>query len=189
MSMPRKGDAKHPDFSPPWCQDILARQDIKHLSSIHKQHDGDNVTNAIFEKTLYSDQANAIRAHLSFRRTSNEPDAVDNIEECYLLSIGDGLDGKTGRAHGGFNALVLDNVAGGLAHHMNPDPRPPATAFLHTEYHAPISTPCVVLARAWATKVERRKYFVTAVIEDGQGKVLASSTSLFIAMRPPGASL
>ena len=62
----------------------------------------------MFEHTLYSDRG--IRAHLSFRRPCKEADAIRPLEECFLLSVGDGVDGKTGRAHGGFNSLMLDHM-------------------------------------------------------------------------------
>lgn len=171
----------HPDFDQPWCKELLADPNIKWAKQSQDEWPKGKVTNSLFEVTLYNDRA--LRAHLSFYRPCKEPDAVKDWEECFLLSIGDGLDGKTGRAHGGFNSLVLDQLAGSCAHHAAPNPIPPATATITIDFKAPIDTPCVVLCRGWATKIERRKIFVRAIIENGTGKLLASSNSLFISAR------
>lgn len=135
----------------------------------------------MFEYTLYSDRG--IRAHLSFRRPCKEPESVDGMEACFLLSIGDGLDGKAGRSHGGFNALILDHISGHVAHYSGPNPNSPATATMTIDYKAPINTPCVILARAWLIELSGRKVWVRAVLEDGDGKVLSTAKSLFISAR------
>ena len=135
----------------------------------------------MFEQTLYTPRA--IRVHLSFRRPSKEPNSVSQFEDCFLVSLGDGLDGQAGRAHGGFNSLLLDHISGHAAYHADPDPLSPATATMTTDYKAPIKTPCVVLARAWVVEHIGRKCWVSAVMEDGEGKAYAASKALFIAAR------
>ncbi|KAI6814046.1 hypothetical protein KC332_g461 [Hortaea werneckii] len=175
--------AEHPDFKSPWCQQLLVSPSTTDIRDSAFDFQRDDTTNALFRQTLYNGKA--VKAHISFRRPCQDPKALKGIEECNLISVGPGVDGKTGRAHGGFNALVLDQVTGSCAYfHAGPDPIPPATARLEVEYKAPISTPCVVFARAWATKKERRKIWVKGVIQDGQGKVLASGEALYITARP-----
>ncbi|KAF2095778.1 hypothetical protein NA57DRAFT_78560 [Rhizodiscina lignyota] len=172
----------HPDFDTPWCKKLLADPNLKWREQVPDRYHGKTVTNAMFEQTLYTEHG--IRAHLAFSRPSEEPDAIEGTEACFLMSIGNGLDGKRGRAHGGFNALVLDQVSGSASHHMKPDPNPPATATITVDFKAPINTPCVIFSRAWVIEIDRRKVWVKAVIEDGEGHVYASAKSLFVAAKP-----
>jgi thioesterase superfamily protein 4 len=61
---------------------------------------------------------------------------------------------------------------------------PPATASLAMNYRAPIKTPGIVLARATVSKVDGRKVWVKAAIEDGKGGVFADGEALYIIARP-----
>lgn len=171
--------ADHPDFASPWCQSLLSDPNIQWIHDVSKDA---AVTNRMFNVTLHTSRA--VRANLSILRRSSEPDAVLQKEYCMLLSIGDGIDGKAGRAHGGFNALILDQVTGYCAFYSVPKASPPATATLTVDYKAPVNTPGVVLARAWVTETTGRKIWLRAVIEDCDGKVLASAKALFINPRP-----
>lgn len=168
----------HPDFDKPWCKTLLANPDIEWKSRMYERTTPENVTNSMFEWTLYGERG--IRSHLSFRRPCKEPDSIKPLEECFLLSFGDALDGKTGRAHGGLNSLILDHISGHGAHYADPRPISPATATMTVNFHRPINTPCLVLARAWLVEYTGRKVWVRAVIEDEEGNTLASSKSLFI---------
>jgi len=177
-------DEIHPDFQQEWCLNILRDSSVVIIPQrIDPQSSGGNerVSNSMFEYTLYSERG--IRAHLLLQRPCSEPDSILPTEDCMLISIGDGLDGKAGRAHGGFNALILDQISGGLAHRARPVRIPPATATITIDYKAPISTPAVILLRAWAYELVGRKIWVKGVIEDENGKLLASSKSLFIYAR------
>lgn len=100
----------HPDFDKPWIKDVLSNPDIEWKARRHKETDDDKVSNSMFEWTLYGERG--IRAHLSFRRPCKEPESIKDMEECFLISIGDALDGKTGRAHGGLSSILLDHIAG-----------------------------------------------------------------------------
>ena len=176
----------HPDFADkPWCKRVFKDPDlefIRHPNETTWKNKNGKATNTMFEYTLYSERG--IRAHLSFRRRCKEADSILPWEECFLLSIGDGVDGAPGRAHGGFDSLILDHICGHCAHHASPSDLNPATATLTTDYKAPVSTPCVILARGWVIELSGRKIWVRAVLEDGDGKVLAAGKALFIAARP-----
>jgi hypothetical protein len=97
----------HTDFDRPWCQAILKDPHVVHSKQTHEfaQNPG-RVMNTMFQYSLYTDRG--IRGHLSFRRPSKETESIYPWEECFLISVGDGVDGATGRAHGGFNSLLLD---------------------------------------------------------------------------------
>ncbi len=176
--------ASHPDFNHQWCRELLSNPDIKWSTTTDEKNASkpERVSNSMFEYTLYSDRG--IRAHLSFRRPTKEPEAVDGWEACFLLSIGDGVDGMSGRAHGGFNGVILDHICGHVAHHASSfNPVSPATATMTIDYKAPVSTPCVVLARGWLVEKSGRKVWVKAVLQDGEGRPLATAKCLFILAR------
>ncbi|KIW94377.1 uncharacterized protein Z519_04353 [Cladophialophora bantiana CBS 173.52] len=176
----------HRDFDLPWCKNLL-RSDIS-IVEVPFQHPLRNdtplnkgVSNTMFRQTLYS--PDAIRAQINFKRPTAEADSIIPWEYCYLLSLGSGIDGKAGRAHGGFNALILDQITGTVAS-MVSGSFAPATATMTVDYKAPIDTPGVVLCRSWAVERQGRKTWVKARIEDGRGKLLASAKSLFVDPRP-----
>lgn len=173
----------HPDFNnKSWCRELLRDPDIAWSTEVPRELQGGlQVSNSMFAVTLSTDRA--LRARVAFRRPCKAPDAIRQTEDCWLVSIGDGLDGKAGRAHGGFNAMILDQVTGSCAHHTVPNPNPPATATMTVDYKAPIDTPAVLLARAWVIELTGRKIWVRAVIEDGDGKVLATAKCLFVSAR------
>jgi acyl-coenzyme A thioesterase PaaI-like protein len=179
--------ARHPDFDSPWCKSLLADPNVQESKGYSPALSDKNVSNSMFA-TLSKD--NAIRAQIVFRRPCKEPTAIRNgqssqpVEDCFLLSLGDALDGKSGRAHGGFSSLVLDQITGSSAHYFKPDPIPPATATITVDFKVPISTPCVVLARAWVVEMSGRKIWVTGVIEDGNGVTYAVAKALFILAKP-----
>lgn len=179
---------QHPDFQTPWAQSILTNPENKWITeTLHIQYKQDVVTNSMFQHTLYTERG--IKAHLSFYRPCKEPDAFLAVEHCFLLSIGDGLDGKAGRCHGGFSALVLDQVCGACAHNGMAMPLPPATATMTLDYKHTIDTPGVVLARAWLIEVTGRKLWVKGVIEDAKGNLCATAKTLFVAPRDQPANL
>lgn len=170
--------AADPDFQKQWCKDVLANPNKQWTLQVPRGSYGSTVTNAMFERTL--DAPERIRAHLSFNRPSQEPDAITGVEECWLLSIGRDIAGAVGRTHGGFNAVILDQISGSMVHHSNPQPVPPATATLTVDYKAPVRAPSVILVRSWLVERSGRKVWVKAVIEDGKGNALCTSKGLFI---------
>lgn len=182
----------HSDFDLPWCQALLKSEidiyevprrpddTIDEAQSTNQDSDPSQNT-SMFAKTLYTPQG--IKAQINFTRTSKEPDAVLGYEVCYLVSMGTDLDGKAGRAHGGFNALALDQVTGTAAARAAGSIAP-ATATMIVDYKVPIDTPQVILCRGWAAEKTGRKTWVKGVLEDGTGKVLASCKALFVDPKP-----
>ena len=101
-----------------------------------------------------------------------------------LISLGAGVDGKLGRAHGGFSALLLDHVLGRTAS-VASGATAPATATMTVDYKAPVDTPGVFLVRGWVESVEGRKAWVCGSVEGegGEGDVKARGRALFISPR------
>ena len=186
--MPQR--STHPDFAIPWCQTLLS-SDITPIENPPGGSDynpSPGVSNSLFARTLTATDANAIRRFIMFTRRSTSTAAIaiapseEPIEQCMLVSIGDGADGKSGRAHGGLNALLLDHVLGRTAS-VTSGSTAPATATMTIDYKAPIDTPGIFLVRCWPISVEGRKVWVGGVIEDGTGHVKAQGKALFIAQR------
>ena len=169
----------HSDFDIPWCQKILA-SGIENVEFPTQEYlPGKN--SPIFEEILYRPEG--IRAQMNFKRPTNKAESIEPWEYCFLLSFGSGIDGKPGRAHGGLSSLLLDQMTGTVSTQISMISAP-ATVKSSTEFKAPIDTPGVVLCRGWAVKRERRKTWAKALIEDGQGRELATGEALLIDARP-----
>lgn len=85
--------------------------------------------------------------------------------------------------------MVLDDVIGTVADCERPEDKSTMTAYLKTDYRKPVTTPGIILARAWLEKQEGRKMWGRGVIEDGEGNVLAEGEALFLvveSLRPKG---
>lgn len=170
---PPTSDEIRRDFDLPWCHKLLAEPKLSFTR--------ETIQGTLFAKLLC--KPGALQAHLQFRRLTREPDAVNDTEDCMLLSVGSDLDGMAGRAHGGFSSLILDQLGGSCANQAVPNAIPPATATLTVDFKAPVLTPCVVLARAWVVEITGRKTWIQGVLQDGDGKVFATARGLFIAAR------
>lgn len=173
------------EFNEPWCQRILQGPEIEIIDVPNADTPTGipEISNTMFLRTLR--QPDGIRAQIDFTRPICQPEGLTRREFCYLISIGDGVDGKTGRAHGGFNALVLDHMSGWVASHAT-GTMDPATATLTIDYKAPIETPGIILCRGWLLERSGRKIWVQAAIEDSSGKTLARSKALFVSARNRG---
>lgn len=175
----------HPDFQQQWIQDLLSQPDIKPTRQIdaHSPWKG-RVFNSMFNETLAHESG--LRAGFNFERPCKEPDAVLPVEDCYLLSLGTGLDGRPGRGHGGLTSLLMDQGTGLTAVRCkkNEADDPPATATLSVDYLAPIDTPGVYLMRSWVVELSGRKVWAKGVIQDCNGKLCATAKALFVHPRP-----
>lgn len=195
--MPRPGYSStsqgrhHPDFNVKWVQDILNEPDLHFETRPAIKYDDPRwegrILNTMFNITLAHEDG--IRAGLSFQRPCKEPDTLSKMEDCYLISIGTGLDGRPGRGHGGLTSLLMDQVLGTTATHYakSPGDDPPATATMTVDYKAPVDTPGIILIRSWLTEQSGRKVWMKGVIEDGKGRLCASGKALFVHPRPKAA--
>ncbi|KAI5357561.1 Putative Thioesterase domain, HotDog domain superfamily [Septoria linicola] len=169
---------EHPDFAISWTQKVLNGPELEIIPELPPGWQEGLVTNAMFDETLSHERG--LRARVMFRRPCSESDSVSKWEHCYLLSVGHGIDGRTGRGHGGFSSLVLDHLTGTAAHRENQRAEPPATATMTVDYKAPVSTPCVILARSWPIEISGRKIWLKGVLEDMNGRPYATAKALFV---------
>ena len=196
----------HSNFSEPWCKEILATPGIEIIPEKAQHAKQLSVSNTMFARSLSHDTG--IIARMTFTRPSEESDAIHGTESCFLLSLGDGLDGITGRLHGGFHSIIMDQAGGLCAHTASPNPIPPATAYLNVDYKKAVKTPgkyddkcdpllrgtCaetsvfrgvgVVFVRAWLYEMNGRKTRIKSVVQDREGDICATATSMFISAKP-----
>lgn len=109
-----------------------------------------------------------------------------------FLLLGPLAQGHRDVSHGGLVATLLDEAQGSVVfagmdylneHHPRPDSLPDrriVTLTLEVSYRRAVPAPGAVLARAWMEKVEGRKLFTRAVLEDGVGNVLIEGRGLFL---------
>ncbi|KAK7935912.1 HotDog domain-containing protein [Apiospora marii] len=104
-----------------------------------------------------------------------------------LVALREGVIGFPGSAHGGAAALLLDEVTGmhlasqrGPGEPLNKGFR---TGYLHVAFLKPVPAPGTVLVRSRIVRVEGRKNYVEARIEDEHGEVLVKGEVLYIALK------
>lgn len=128
-----------------------------------------------------------ISAYLSICKT---PQPEEPVEELTLLfRLGSGLNGYPATVQGGIVATLLDEATGSiLVLNMLRGvwPKIPAmTAYLNTTFIKPVPAPAAVLCRARVDKIDGRKVFLSAVLEDGGGNALAKAEALYVYRRKP----
>ncbi|KAL5362163.1 tRNAHis guanylyltransferase-domain-containing protein [Aspergillus floccosus] len=104
-----------------------------------------------------------------------QPDAI-----C-LMSLGRSLEEHPTIAHGGFQAVLFDEIMRFvvlLHHHQTCQPGPRNkhyTTNMSLSYHAPVFAPSDILLRSRLIRREGRKWFTEAEIVDGAGTVLTTA--------------
>ncbi|KAI6350657.1 hypothetical protein MCOR25_010498 [Pyricularia grisea] len=104
-----------------------------------------------------------------------------------FVALRDGMTGFPGSLHGGAASLLVDEITG-MHIASQRDPEQPInkgfrTAYLKTEYLKPIPVPGTVLVRSEIERVEGRKNWIKATIEDGKGQVLVKGEVLYVAVK------
>ncbi|KAF1842389.1 uncharacterized protein K460DRAFT_409806 [Cucurbitaria berberidis CBS 394.84] len=139
-----------------------------------------------------------VRALLTLRPTKEDDDDFPYKEVVTILDLGDGLDGHSRIAHGGFVATMLDEVCGVLIilnqekkmqrlrdlGQLDANTRMSSfTAYLNTNYKRPVPTPGIVLCTAKFERQDGRKLYVRATIEDGMGTVFTTGEAMFVEVK------
>ncbi|KAK9868238.1 hypothetical protein WJX84_002908 [Apatococcus fuscideae] len=102
-----------------------------------------------------------------------------------IVTLGSNICGHPKICHGGLTAAVIDETIGGLIYVLKREgelpPGPAFTVHLEVDYKAPVPASTVVICTASLDKVERRKIFVTAKVENQPGGLLyAEGEALFV---------
>ena len=98
-----------------------------------------------------------------------------------IIKFGEALNGHKGIVHGGITSLVIDNTFGWLF--MSCKLPSAFTANLNINYKSPVYANSMVVLTANLIKVDGRKLFMEAQMEDVEGKQLVNATTLFITMQ------
>jgi acyl-coenzyme A thioesterase PaaI-like protein len=160
----------------PWCAKLLEGPDIV----VDSRESNPSAKDGLFAKTLNTHES--IRALLPFYKREDKSKRVDEVYA--LLSLGDGVNGYPGLAHGGIVSAMVDEVMGILTTINKERKSMPEgdimTAYLNVKYRKPVATPQTVLVSARFRKVEDRKYFIDGMVKDGFGTILTTAEALWI---------
>lgn len=165
------------DFDQPWCWKLINSPLVKEVPFQSRTITRNSTMHSMFNRTLATNDT--LRACQAFRLQNER----ENRTDCLLLaSIGSGLDGHPGLAHGGTIATLFDEALalGGLM--TLEQGKGFVTAELKLVYKAPLPTPSLVLVRVWVDKHEGRKVWVKGKMEDGHGLIYAMGESLYITL-------
>lgn len=110
----------------------------------------------------------------------------DKGELLSLIHVGTELNGHHQVLHGGITATLFDNSFGWL--YVATKLPQSFTANLSVNYRAKVPEDSTLVLRARVKEVQGRKMFFEASMHDTSGKLVADSTSLFIAARAAGAA-
>ena len=176
------------DFSPPWAQALINDPTWTAVPTWGREvMPPPSTENALMATTF--DRPDGVRAVLTFNRypsprpssspSSSSPSSFKGFETRMLFSLGSGLNGHSGFSHGGFIGTLIDETSGQCAFLIFGTGI--VTGEMTVRYKQMLPTPSIVLCRAWLEKEpEGRKVWVSAVVENGQGVVFATGTTLFI---------
>ncbi|KAM3414474.1 hypothetical protein BST61_g9637 [Cercospora zeina] len=169
-----------------WAQAIIRDPAWEEIPFASRSIARNSTMQSLFSRTFAT--LDTLRACQAFTRSGDahsrgESGASDHRknETIVIISLGRGLDGHPGLAHGGTIAALFDECLGLAA--VRTLSRPSMTGQLTVEYKAPVPTPSVILVRCLAAKHEGRKAWISGTLEDGMGKVYAEGEALFIMQR------
>ncbi|KAL6891855.1 HotDog domain-containing protein [Trichoderma evansii] len=167
--------------STPWCSELLSNPDIEACIPPCRVSGKDKYE--LWQETLNT--SNTIREFLALHTKTEKPNS--RILDIKLLAnLRNGLDGFPGVCHGGMITTLLDesmvsliliNVGrGALACPWY------GTVSLNMLFQRPVKTPATVLVAVNLDKVEGRKLYITATLQDGSGKALVKASAVFIGL-------
>jgi acyl-coenzyme A thioesterase PaaI-like protein len=106
----------------------------------------------------------------------------------FLVDLHRGINGFKDTGHGGILSTLLDEGLSYCAElyqrvHFPNNGSMMYTANLNVDFRAPFMTPGVGIVKVWLTKVDGRKYWLSAVLEDKNGTVTTEAKALCIMAR------
>lgn len=159
----------------PWCQALINTPHFEVIDAERIPSAARGVSStSLFGDTWYTDATIPFLLVL-YRPPSTTHKTFGEMRGLYAL--GEGLNEHAKTLHGGVIAAILDRAMGKLARHER---FPTYTVHLNISYKKPITTPGTIMARSGITKVEGRKVWAYAQIEDGTGEVNATAEGLLL---------
>ncbi|KAH8597833.1 HotDog domain-containing protein [Bisporella sp. PMI_857] len=170
----------------PWCAKLLSDPAITITPTGSRQYKK-TTEDAFFAKTLQT--KDTISACLSFHKRPASP--TERIDEIHtLLSLEYGVNGYPHVAHGGFVAVLIDEIMGVLLS-INRKRMASSglddlvTANLNVDFLKQVSTPQDVLVSVSIKETSGRKQFISATVKDQDEVVLAKAKALWVAVHIP----
>jgi acyl-coenzyme A thioesterase PaaI-like protein len=167
--------AQKPFSDQPWCLSIL-RDPAYTIIPLHDKH---YEADPFFHKTLHTPCT--IRKSIFMQSALNDLMSFQPDEFLMLLDVGEDIVGQTGLCHGGFLATIMDEVTGRLLSANSLDRgSSPYTVLLTVTFKSPVYAPGIILATAKMGRVEGRKMFLEATIQNNQRVIYATADALFV---------
>jgi thioesterase superfamily protein 4 len=163
----------------PWCLNTLSDTSFLPLNS-HSRTPPPHLAGryTLMGKTLATQ--GTISTWQGFYKPFESEEEPDELR--ILLALGLDMDGHLNTAHGGVAALMLDEAMGTLAGIHKEIGKAIFTAYMHIDYKRPVPTPsvCLIRVRFDAKRSAKRKIYVNATLESGEGVVYTTAESLFL---------
>lgn len=169
----------------PWCARLLENDEslvvrVSPNRTVLPGLENQFVASTINSKGTISDWL------LFYEKPGTETSGIETLNA--LIGLGHGVTGFPGSLHGGMVSVIFDEVAG---LHIVLNGHVPGTdldksfrtAYINTSFLKPVPTPAVILVRSLIAKVEGRKHWVQAQIEDGSGQTLAKAEVLYVSIK------
>lgn len=169
----------------PWCAELLKDEKLTVYISPSTRVKPD------FEDSLFSSTLNSNTTVADYVVLYRQPQSrsAPIMELKCILALGSDVNGFPNVCHGGIVATLLDEVMGELTtinkKHRTIKDGSYMTAYLNTSYKGKVATPGTFLVVARMSRMDGRKVFISATVEDGEGGVLARGEALFIRLREP----
>lgn len=169
-----------------WCREILNDAAFQYAPTPSREKKS-STEDALFAETLKT--PDTLSHCVSTYRTPANPG--QRIEEFRtLLSLGYQLNGYPHVAHGGVTCMILDEVCALLLTYNKdleggPIRYSTVTASLQVSFLKALRTPQVVLVTAKIKKIEGRKHFIEASIQDEHRVAIATAEALFMRQQEP----
>jgi len=174
----------------PWCHALLSDPTFTPVPT------GSRIPKSTTEDSFFAETLQTPRTILALVSLHSPPVPNDPAfpgcpirEIRTLISLGDGLNGHPGLAHGGLIGTLLDEVSGVLLttnldyFHGGAEHLGTMTAYLNVGYKRPMPTPGVYLVTARYERVEGRKKWIESRVVDAEGNVLAVGKALFLEVK------
>lgn len=170
----------------PWCARLLEDDEsfIVHVSpnrTVLPGLENEFIASTINSNTTISNWL------LFYKRSAPKESGIETFNA--LIALGKGMTGFPGSLHGGMVSVIFDEVAGlhvvlnGHVPGTEELDKSFRTAYINTSFMKPVPTPATILVRSWIVKVEGRKHWVRAQIEDGNGQALAKAEVLYVSIK------
>ncbi|KAI0470717.1 HotDog domain-containing protein [Xylariaceae sp. FL0804] len=163
----------------PWCAELLNTPGLTLWSPPRDA--------TLWTRTL--NVPDAVAAFLLFYRAPATPRTALVEEVSALVSLGPGINGFPGVAHGGIIAVTFDEVLGRHVWLNGSDregglPNPVhMTKYLTSTFARPVPVPGTYRVVSRIARHEGRRVYVTGEMRDGEGTVLATADALWVAVK------